>query len=79
MNNGYEYYYLLGLDIPLEKYGLGKFKEYVKNNPKRFAKGLGMGILGTGMGVTGAVLLGKALKEKKKKDPKRKNKDEEGD
>lgn len=27
MNNGYEYYYLLGLDIPLEKYGLGKIKQ----------------------------------------------------
>ena len=27
MNNGYEYYYLFGLDIPLEKYGLGKIKQ----------------------------------------------------
>ena len=27
MNNGYEYYYLLGLDIPLEKYGLGNIKQ----------------------------------------------------
>ena len=27
MNNGYEYYYLLGLDIPLEKYGLGTIKQ----------------------------------------------------
>jgi hypothetical protein len=62
-----------------EKYGLSKFKEYVKNNPKRFAKGLGMGILGTGIGVTGAVLLGKALKENKKKDPKRKNEEKDDD
>ena len=27
MNNGYEYYYLLGVDIPLEKYGLGLIKQ----------------------------------------------------
>ena len=27
MNNGYEYYYLFGLDIPLEKYGLGRIKQ----------------------------------------------------
>ena len=27
MNNGYEYYYLFGLDIPLEKYGLGSIKQ----------------------------------------------------
>ena len=27
MNNGYEYYYLFGLDIPLDKYGLGKIKQ----------------------------------------------------
>ena len=27
MNNGYEYYYLFGLDIPLEKYGLGKIRQ----------------------------------------------------
>ena len=27
MNNGYEYYYFLGLDIPLEEYGLGKIKQ----------------------------------------------------
>ena len=27
MNNGYEYYYLFGLDIPLEKYGLGNIKQ----------------------------------------------------
>ena len=27
MNNGYEYYYLFGLDIPLEKYGLGTIRQ----------------------------------------------------
>ena len=27
MKNGYEYYYLFGLDIPLEEYGLGKIKQ----------------------------------------------------
>ena len=27
MNNGYEYYYLFGLDIPLDKYGLGKIRQ----------------------------------------------------
>ena len=27
MNNGYEYYYFFGLDIPLEKYGLGKIRQ----------------------------------------------------
>lgn len=27
MNNGYEYYYIFGLDIPLEEYGLGKIKQ----------------------------------------------------
>ena len=27
MNNGYEYYYLFGLDIPLEQYGLGRIKQ----------------------------------------------------
>ena len=27
MKNGYEYYYLFGLDIPLEKYGLGSIKQ----------------------------------------------------
>lgn len=27
MNNGYEYYYLLGLDIPLKEYGLGIIKQ----------------------------------------------------
>ena len=27
MKNGYEYYYLFGLDIPLEKYGLGKIRQ----------------------------------------------------
>ena len=27
MKNGYEYYYLFGLDIPLEKYGLGRIKQ----------------------------------------------------
>ena len=27
MKNGYEYYYLFGLDIPLEKYGLGRIRQ----------------------------------------------------
>ena len=27
MKNGYEYYYLFGLDIPLEEYGLGRMKQ----------------------------------------------------
>ena len=41
MNNGYEYYYLFGLDIPLEKYGLGSIKqpkiidEYAKKYPNK--------------------------------------------
>ncbi len=62
-----------------EKYGIDKFKEYVKNNPKRFGKGLLLGGLGLGAVGVGTYTLGKYIKKKltNKKNEKRKNKEED--
>ena len=40
-------------------------KNYVKNNPKRFAKGLAKGTVGTGLGIAGAAMIGKTIRKKK--------------
>ncbi len=60
-----------------KKYGLDQFKDYVKKNPKRFAKGIGKSAVGLGLGITGAVLIGKSLKGNKKKEKEQNRKEED--
>lgn len=60
-----------------KKYGLDQFKDYVKKNPKRFAKGVGKSAVGLGLGITGAALIGKSLKDNKKKEKEQNKKEED--
>lgn len=60
-----------------KRYSIEQFKDYVKKNPKRFAKGVGKGAVGVGMGITGAILLKNALSDKKKKKERNKRKEED--
>lgn len=53
-----------------QKNSLKELGEYVKNNPKRFAKGVAKGTAGVGLVAGGGYLMGKGLKKNKKKKEK---------
>ena len=60
-----------------KKTSMNEVKDYIKHNPKRFAKGVAVATAGTAAATAGGIYLAKKLKEKREREKQKRREDDE--